>query len=540
MITKNSIENLKNNIDIVDTISSYIQLNKSGTNYKACCPFHDEQTPSFVVSPAKQIYHCFGCGVGGDSIKFVMEIEKLNYPEALEKLASSNNIALEYEDKNYKIQDISMIDKLNDFYIKQLDTNDMVISYLKQRGLSNSTIETFKVGYASSSNDTINFLKTNMLNLSDAKEFGLIDSGENGLYARFIHRVTFPIYTTNGKICGFGGRTITDNKAKYINSPQSKIFNKSRLLYGYHIASKYIYKQKQIIITEGYLDVLMLHQAGFTNCVASLGTALTKEHLPLLSRGEPEVILAYDGDKAGLVAAKKASIMLSYANFDGGVVIFDDGIDPADMVKNSKIDELNHMLKNKISFVKFVINMIVLDFDLSNPVQKREALTEIQSYLNGLNSLIQDEYKSYISQKLNIDQKHINIKTTHRKREHNTNIGSQDLAELCIIKTALNDEFMLDKILNLLHSDMFVYHKQEFDMLTTQKDNHMLLGILLRDELKPLNQEELDYQIDMMIYGYYQRELQTIKNNPNLNFQQKAKKLKDIQENIKQIKSNLL
>ena len=302
MITKNSIENLRNTIDIVDILSGYIQVKKSGANFKACCPFHGEKTPSFVISPAKQIYHCFGCGVGGDAIKFVMEFEKLSYPEALEKVAMLSNFSLEYDD-NYKKQDYSVIEKLNEYYQKLLSQNETVNNYLKERGISSFSIEKFELGFAPSSNETVNYLKNNFLNLADAKDFGLIDYGQNGVYSRFIDRITFPIYSANGQLVGFGGRTISGHSAKYINSPQTKYFNKSKLLYGYNIAKEHIFKEHTIIVTEGYLDVIMLHQAGFKTAVATLGTALTSEHLPLLKRSESKVILAYDGDSAGQYAA---------------------------------------------------------------------------------------------------------------------------------------------------------------------------------------------------------------------------------------------
>ena len=377
MITKESIENLKSHLDVVDIVSQFIELKKTGANFKACCPFHGEDTPSFVVSPTKQIYHCFGCGAGGDSIKFVMEHEKLSYPEALEKLASMTNVSLEY-DNNYKKIDSSIIVKVNEYYQKLLTHHEESKNYLKSRGISDFSIEKFEIGYASNSNDTINFLKNNFLNLADAKEFGIIDTGQNGLYSRFIERITFPIYTINGTVVGFGGRTITGHNAKYINSPQTKLFNKSRLLYGYNIAKDTIYKQKTIIITEGYLDVVMLHQAGFSNAVATLGTALTAEHLPLLKRGEPKVIVAYDGDKPGLNAAYKASVLLSNSQFKGGVVIFSDGQDPADMVKSNKLDELNAMFSVTTPFIDFVLDSIVNKYNLENPQEKQTALTRIK------------------------------------------------------------------------------------------------------------------------------------------------------------------
>jgi len=195
--------------------------------------------------------------------------------------------------------------------------------------------------------------------VSEAVEVGVAGIGESGTYARFIERITFPIMSPSGKIVGFGGRTISNHPAKYINSPQTKLFNKSYLLYGYNFAKDAVFKGKSIIITEGYLDVIMLHQAGFNSAVATLGTALTKEHMPLIVRGNPKVILAYDGDSAGVEAALKASIMLSKMSTDGGVVLFTGNQDPADMVQNGQIEQLNHYFNNPVSFVEFVITHII-------------------------------------------------------------------------------------------------------------------------------------------------------------------------------------
>ncbi len=384
MITKESIENLKNHLDVVDVVSQFLELKKSGANFKACCPFHGEDTPSFIVSPAKQIYHCFGCGVGGDSIKFVMEYEKLSYPEALEKLASMYNVSLNYDNTNQKKQDTKVLDEINKYYKKLFVNNTKAKEYIHSRGISEFSVEKFELGYAPASPDTINFLKNNYFNLSDAKELGVIDTGQNGLYSRFIERITFPIYSISGKIVGFGGRTISGHNAKYINSPQTKIFNKSKLLYGYNLAKENIYKKNRIIITEGYLDVIMLHQAGFNTAVATLGTALTKEHLPLLRRGEPDIIVAYDGDKAGLNAAFKASVMLSQGEFDGGVVIFDGGKDPADMVKDGRVEELNKIFTRPKTFINFAIDYIISKYDINNPNQKQKALLEANDYLKSL------------------------------------------------------------------------------------------------------------------------------------------------------------
>ena len=359
MISKQSIENLKNHIDIVEVISSYLPLKKNGANFKACCPFHGEKTPSFVVSPQKQIYHCFGCHAGGDALKFVMEFEKLSYVEAIEKLAFILNFSLEYEQKEQTSKfDSKILDEINHFFKQNFEKNETTKNYLKDRGVFESLIEKFEIGYAPSSKELINYIKNNFLNISDAKDFGVVEMGENGYYSRFVDRIIFPIFSQNNKIVGFGGRTLGSHQAKYINSPQTILFNKSKLLYGYNLAKTQIYKQNEIIVTEGYLDVIMLHQAGFSNAVATLGTALTIEHLPLLKKGEPKVVLAYDGDNAGIAAALKASILLSQHNIFGGVVIFDNGLDPADMVKNNQINELEKLFANPTPFSNFVIAQI--------------------------------------------------------------------------------------------------------------------------------------------------------------------------------------
>ena len=310
MIDNASIESLKNTIDIVDVIGNYVELKKAGANYKANCPFHGEKTPSFVVSPSKQIYHCFGCGVGGDSIKFMMEMEKLSYPEAVEKLASMYNFSLNYTKGSSDYSDAKRIlEVMQHWYLKNLDQNLSAKKYLVDRSISTASVEKFGIGYVPGGVEVMQFLQRTHLPVPQAVEAGIIAQGERGeYYARLVERITFPIYSTAGAIVGFGGRTITNHPAKYINSPQTKLFNKSRLLYGYHLAKESIYKKKQIIICEGYLDVIMFHQAGFSTAVATLGTALTAEHLPLLRKGDPKVILAYDGDKAGVAAALKASV----------------------------------------------------------------------------------------------------------------------------------------------------------------------------------------------------------------------------------------
>ena len=395
MIDNASIESLKNSIDIVDVVGNFVELRKAGANYKANCPFHGEKTPSFVVSPSKQIYHCFGCGVGGDSIKFVMELEKLTYLEAIEKLASMFNFSLNYTKGSSDYSDAKrVLESIQTWYVKNLEHNQTARQYLLDRGVAESSIQKFGIGYVPDGNSVMNFLNTTLLPLPKAMDAGVIAQGEGGgrFYARLVERITFPIFSVSGAAVGFGGRTITNHPAKYINSPQTKLFNKSRLLYGYDLAKESIYKNKKLIVCEGYLDVVMFHQAGFTEAVASMGTALTTEHLPLLRKGDPKIILAYDGDKAGQAAALKAAQMLAHAGFDGGVVLFPDGQDPADLIAKGQSEEVSKLLRGAKPLIPFVLEQTIDAFDLNDPRAKEAAFGNAKQFLDTLTPIIKDAY----------------------------------------------------------------------------------------------------------------------------------------------------
>jgi DNA primase len=539
MIEQESIENLKNRLDVVDVVGSYLELKKSGANFKTNCPFHGENTPSFVISPAKQIYHCFGCGVGGDAIKFVMEYEKLNYPEAIEKLASQYNVDLRYSDKKRDNFDDEkrIIEDLNIFFRKNLNHQQEALQYLLDRGIYESSIEKFEIGYASSSIDTLNYMRSNSVSYTASKDLGLVAVGENGKpYARFSNRITFPIFTPNGKIVGFGGRTITNHPAKYINSPQSKVFDKSKLLYGYHKAKTSILQKGEVIVTEGYLDVIMLHQAGFTNAVATLGTALTLYHVPIVSRGNPKIILAYDGDKPGLEAAYKAASMISAKGIDGGVVIFGGGLDPADMVKNHQSEELNRLFHSPKPLIEYVLEYIVSKFDIKNPIQKEEALKDASSYLQSLSPILQDEYKGYLGAILGVNERLIRIKREH-PLSHDVRVEvKEDISELSIIKTFLSKPNMIDTVMQTVGKNLFLQHSSEFEaILKKELDNPQLIGIDMRDDLNELTKDELQNHIRLFLIRDNKNALLKVKNNRNLSFEKKSFYLRKIKENIKRL-----
>lgn len=543
MIDKTSIENLKQRLDIVEVVGSYLELKKNGANYKCVCPFHNDTSPSLVISPSKQIYHCFACGAGGDSIKFVMEYEKLSYPESIEKLANMVNFSLSYTTSNgVKKEDRKLMENLNSFYTKHLDKNLTAKNYLAQRGISEASVEKFEIGYAPSSFTSLDFLSKQGYAMSEAIEYGVAGLGENNQpYARFIERVTFPIYSPNNRLVGFGGRTLSNHPAKYVNSPQTKHFNKSQLLYGYHLAKESIFKHKLLIITEGYLDVVMLHQAGFTQAVATLGTALTHEHLPLITRGDPEVIVAYDGDEAGINAALKASMLLSQHALKGGVVLFSNGMDPADMVQKGLFDALNHLFRKPQPFIEFALERIVKKYNLKDPLSKQNALEEAMAYLRSLPQAVQESYTGLLSERLGLHHNLIKIQTHKPKRLEKKERVFEDMLELTIIKTILSEPTLIDTVLDTIDSSMFKTHQEEFTLLLENQFEHpKLRRILLWEDIKIYDEKELIASMVSFLYHYYNEKFQEIKTARELSYEKKQFLIRKIQEKMMKLKQGEL
>ena len=536
MIANDSIEQLKSRLDILDVVGSYIELKKAGANYKAPCPFHDDKSPSFVVSPSKQIYHCFGCGAGGDSIRFVMEYEKLSYPESIEKLALQYNFSLQYTDNQYQQKRSQLLDKLNEYYQNLLTHNQNALAYLKERGIFESSIEKFGIGYAPSSGQTLTYIQKNMFTMKEAIEVGVAGHDNGKSFARFIERITFPIFATNGSIVGFGGRTITGHQAKYVNSPQTKLFNKSKILYAYNFAKDTIHKNQQIIITEGYLDVIMLHQAGFTNAVATLGTALTPEHLPLLRKGEPRIVMAYDGDSAGAAAALKAARLLSVSGFNGGVILFKEGMDPADMVKNGQIEELNNLFRHPKSFVEFVINGILRSYDLNSHQSKQDALVEGTEYLK---TFLQEKYKSYLASLLGVNPSFVRVMThelAHTNKKE-LRVPHKDMWELSLVKTVLEHPELIDQILDAIDPSILQFHQRELSLaIAGQTDAPEMMAIAVDEGITShANYEDLKAELITFLTKYYNQEYKKIQSRSDIGFEQKAFLIRSIRGKISKL-----
>ncbi|WP_086296464.1 DNA primase [Campylobacter devanensis] len=454
MISKNSIENLKNIVDIADVVGSYIPLKKSGANFVCVCPFHNDKHPSMSISPSKGIYHCFSCKAGGDAIKFVMEYEKLGYVEAIEKLASIYNVALEYtSSKNESKIDKKILENLNLHYKTLLYKNPEALNYLKHRSITDSIIEKWELGWAASSQNTLNLLQNENIEPKEALEVGVIKENENGYYASFINRITFPIYNHLGRLVGFGGRTISDNPAKYINSPQSQIFDKSKIFYGYDKAKSEIYRSQSMVICEGYMDCIMLHAAGINNAVAVLGTALTQKHIPLIQRGDIKVTLSFDSDSAGINAAFKSARLLMEHQIDGKVVLISGGKDPAELVASGKEVELKEILKGGMELGEFYITQLVKNLNPKTPIEIAKSLKVIQEFSFGLNPIVADAYVPLVSTLLRIDPGSFRLSKIEKRRDNsnlaNTQTNTQiqnlpviekkDIAELSILKNMLKN-----------------------------------------------------------------------------------------------------
>ncbi len=469
------------------------------------------------------------CGAGGDSVKFVMEYEKLNYPEALEKLADSYNFTLSYTDNKNNKPRSQVMESLNAWYQNLLPSKPTALKYIQERGIYESSIEKFGIGYAPDTNATINYIKSQMFTMNEAVEMGVVGYSEGRNFARFIERITFPIHSANGSLVGFGGRTITGHQAKYVNSPETPFFNKSRLLYAYHHAKQSLYKRKEIIITEGYLDVIMLHQAGFDNAVATLGTALTEQHLPLLRKGDAKVIMAYDGDKAGRAAALKASKLLSASGFNGGVVVFEGGLDPADMVKEGRIEELSNIFRSPKPFIEFVLDEILSLFDLQDPKAKEACMQEGVSYLKTLSPLLQEEYKTYLAPRLgglgvSPSLIKLNNPTNTAPTQFDTTNRHKDMWELSLIKTILEKPQFINTILDVIDPSLFQFHAREFSLaLNADKERPELMAIAVDESIVALdNEDALTAELITFLSRHYERELKKINIQQNISFEEKA------------------
>ena len=411
-IPKDFIDRLVEDSDIVSVINHYITLTKKGNNYTCCCPFHEEKTPSFVVSPQKAIFHCFGCGAGGNVLTFIKDYEGLNFVEAVEKLAELNNVTVPRENtfgndnftKIYEINDI-----VANFYFDALKNpnHKSIVQYLKERGISGQTAKNFKIGFADFNQNELLKVLQSKFSEKEILESGNFLKNEKGFYPFLRNRVTFPIFNSTGKTIGFGGRVTDDSMPKYLNSKDSKFFNKTRELYGFNNAKK-DHKTEDFIVTEGYMDVVMLSEYGINNAVASLGTAFSQNHMNLMFKLRRKITFCFDSDEAGLKAAWRA-LQISLKNVvDDKTVRFlflPEGYDPDSFVKENGEKEFYKKLDRAMVLESFAFQYLKRGKKLDSPEDIRQIIFEFKKILPLVTSeMLKETLMTKFSSELNINK----------------------------------------------------------------------------------------------------------------------------------------
>ena len=411
------IEEIRNSNDIVDVISQYVILKRSGRNFFGLCPFHKEKSPSFSVSPDKQIFHCFGCGVGGNVIHFVSKIENLDFRETIELLANRANIQLSTLDSSYqdnkKALLKSKIYEINEltakFYHENLykPTSKVAQEYIKKRKLDNRTLKQFLIGYSGTFDELYKMLKQKGFTDEEILASSLVNRADNGRFIdRFRNRLMIPIQDATGKFIAFGGRVLDDSKPKYINSPENIVYSKGRNLFGLNIAKKG--DTKKIIIVEGYMDAISLYQRGITNVVASLGTALTEQQGRLLRKNSEQVIIGYDADGAGQAATLRGMDILQNMGCDIRVLQIYGAKDPDEFVIKYGPDRFRKCVDSAISLVEYKVKILKQNLNLENVNDKIKFLNEVAKIISKVDNSIEKEiYIDKISQEYGISKEAI-------------------------------------------------------------------------------------------------------------------------------------
>lgn len=386
------LEEIKSKIDIVEFISDYVTLKKSGQNYKGLCPFHSEKTPSFMVNQSKQIFHCFGCGIGGDVISFLMKHDNISFIEAIRYIAKKAGIKL--TELTFQKGNISekrnMIIKINEdalgFFVKNLKGSEIAKKYLLERGINDEYIDKFHLGFSTDSRNSLcRYL--NKMGYSDTsiREAGLGTVDEKGYRDLFRKRIIFPIYNLQNDLIAFGGRVLDNTLPKYLNTPETEIFRKGEILYGLQLSKEDIRKKGYAIIVEGYLDVIVSHQYGFQNTIAPLGTALTAKHLQKLKLFCKKAILVFDSDEAGIAAARRSLPILAESDFRTKILLLPQGEDPDTFLRKNGSQSFNKMISNSMSMIEFILKKIKGD--------KIDKIRELLSIITVMkDAILADEY----------------------------------------------------------------------------------------------------------------------------------------------------
>lgn len=485
------IEEVRMKNDIVDVISGYVKLQKKGSNYFGLCPFHNEKSPSFSVSPAKQMYYCFGCGAGGNVLTFIMEYENYSFSEALKVLADRSGVKLpvaeyskearEQEDLRSTLLEVNKLAASYFYYQLKNPQGEAGYRYLRDRQLSDETITRFGLGYSNkTSDDLYRYLKGKGYDDGLLKQSGLVTIEERGTYDKFWNRVMFPIMDVNNRVIGFGGRVMGAGEPKYLNSPETKLFDKSRNLYGLNYAR--LSREKYILICEGYMDVIAMHQAGFTNTVASLGTAFTTQHAQLLKRYTDKVVLTYDSDGAGVKAALRAIPILKEAGISIRVLNMQPYKDPDEFIKNLGAEEFRKRIEEARNSFLFEIDVLKKNYKMDDPEQKTEFYNQVARKLlefpealereNYLEAVSREYYINYEDLKRLVNRLGASLgPSVSAQREEEGSLKSQRKKEKedgvkqsqrLLLTWLIENPLLFDKIEGVITPDDFIeelYHK---------------------------------------------------------------------------------
>lgn len=483
------VEEVRMKNDIVDVISGYVKLQKKGSNYFGLCPFHNEKSPSFSVSPSKQMYYCFGCGAGGNVITFVMEYENYSFMEALQMLADRAGVALpkqEYSKEAKEAADLrTALLEINrmaaNYYYYQLTNpqGEAGYRYLRDRQLSDDTIRHFGLGFANkTSDDLYRYLRAKGYDDRILKETGLVTIEERGAHDKFWNRVMFPIMDVNNRVIGFGGRVMGAGEPKYLNSPETKLFDKSRNLYGLNYAR--LSREKYILICEGYMDVIAMHQAGFTNAVASLGTAFTAQHAALLKRYTDKVVLTYDSDGAGTKAALRAIPILRDVGISIRVLNMQPYKDPDEFIKNMGAEAFRERIEQARNSFLFEIDVLKRNYEMEDPEQKTEFYNQVAKKLCEFpEALERDNYLEAVSREFFINYEDLKRLVNRmgarlgpvspREEEESTSVkkkkdreDGKNQSQRLLLTWLIENPFLFDKIEGIITPDDFIedlYHQ---------------------------------------------------------------------------------
>ncbi|MDU4333649.1 MAG: DNA primase [Finegoldia magna] len=480
-IPQDKIDEIKSVADIVSVIGDYVELKRAGSNYVGLCPFHNEKTPSFSVSPSKGIFHCFGCGVGGDVISFIMQKEGMSYPEAIKFLADKLGILVETNEVNKekyehrkKLFEINNEAKL--FYYKNLLINDIPKDYIKKRNLNNNLINKFIIGYADGKNSLYRHLLQKGYQKDDIIEVGLINQDEKGnVYDKFRNRLMFPIIDIRGNVIGFGGRSLADSRAKYMNSPQSLAYDKSKNVYGVSNL-KNSTKVGKIILVEGYMDVISLTNYGFDYAIASLGTSLTHDQAKLIKRYCKNIYICYDGDSAGQNATSRAIEIFKEQDISPNIIVIPDNMDPDDYIKQYGNESFNRLIDNAMDSVIYEYKKILQKYDINDVKEKIQLIDDLTTLLSKLDrEVIRDEYIKRFSDDLNIEylslKKDVSSKLNEVKPNitfHNERTDDKKITE----KDSINNQEKITaaEIMTIacFHKDVYYDLKEEFSKFKTK------------------------------------------------------------------------